>query len=212
MIFDVLLISMCMALAGQLNQIASAYKMLKLNEDTYGTHDGKSYSSPDRVVQEFKSIISDQARVLIEMSSFYKIVRPIVLTQIAIASNTLVFLTFVMTLIARSGEQADFLQTFKIFSAIPMFLFQLFLTCYFFGNINKYKDSINFALYSSNWTDSNIDVKRLIVLTMAMNNAHQLKIKVTPNKIVNMEIFANVIHMCYSVLSVLIKKNGISSI
>ncbi|XP_050440820.1 odorant receptor 94a-like [Adelges cooleyi] len=179
---------MCMSLAGQLNKIALAYKMLKLNEDTYGNDN----SSPDRVLQDFKSIISVHARVIIEMSSFYEMVRPIVLTQIAIVSNTLVFLTFVMTLNARNGEQEDFLQTTKLFSAIPMVLLELFLPCYLFGNINEYKDSINFALYSSNWTDSNIDVKRLIVLTMAMNNAHQLKIKVTPNKIVNMEIFANV--------------------
>ncbi|XP_050440824.1 odorant receptor 94b-like [Adelges cooleyi] len=126
------------------------------------------------------------------MNSFYEMVRPIVLTQIVFASTTLVFFTFIVTVIASDIEPAGFLQSIKIFSAIPLFLFQLFLPCYLFGNINNYRDAINFALYSSNWTDSRVEVKRLILLTMTMNNAHQLKMKVTPMKIVNMEVFASV--------------------
>lgn len=51
---------------------------------------------------------------------------------------------------------------------------------------------MNFALYSSNWTDMNIKFKKLLLFTMRVNNAENLKMKISINRIVNMKMFADV--------------------
>eukprot|EP00102_Acyrthosiphon_pisum_P026807 XP_016664017.1 PREDICTED: uncharacterized protein LOC107885094 [Acyrthosiphon pisum] len=66
------------------------------------------------------------------------------------------------------------------------------------------KDSIKFALYSSNWTEMDMKCKQLILLTMQLNNANQKKLRFSRTKIVNMEMFFKTMGHCYSVLSVLI--------
>jgi len=54
------------------------------------------------------------------------------------------------------------------------------------------KDSIVFPIYSSNWTEMDMKCKKLILLTMKMNNANQKKLKFTRTKIVNLEMFFKV--------------------
>lgn len=51
---------------------------------------------------------------------------------------------------------------------------------------------MNFALYSSNWTNMNIKFKKLLLFTMRVNNAENLKMKISINRLVNMEMFADV--------------------
>ncbi|XP_029342216.1 uncharacterized protein LOC107882832 [Acyrthosiphon pisum] len=72
------------------------------------------------------------------------------------------------------------------------YLFHLYLTCYLFSIVNEQRESMNFALYSSNWTDMSIKFKKLLLLTMRMNDAENLKMKISMKRIVNMEMFADV--------------------
>jgi len=51
---------------------------------------------------------------------------------------------------------------------------------------------MNFALYSSNWTGMSIKFKKLLLFTMRMNDAENLKMKITKNRMVNMEMFVDV--------------------
>jgi len=51
---------------------------------------------------------------------------------------------------------------------------------------------MNFALYSSNWTDMSIKFKKLLLLTMRMNDAENLKMKISMKRMVNMEMFMDV--------------------
>eukprot|EP00102_Acyrthosiphon_pisum_P024972 XP_016662182.1 PREDICTED: odorant receptor 46a-like [Acyrthosiphon pisum] len=92
----------------------------------------------------------------------------------------------------------------KMFCVIPSILFQIYMVCYLFGNIHNQKDSIIFALYSSNWTEMDMKCKKLILLTMKMNNANQKKLKFTRTKIVNLEMFYKTMGDCYTVISVLV--------
>lgn len=39
----------------------------------------------------------------------------------------------------------------------------------------------------------NLKTKKLLILAMGMNDANKLMIKTTPNKIINMQLFASVI-------------------
>lgn len=54
------------------------------------------------------------------------------------------------------------------------------------------KDSIIFAMYSSNWNEMDIKCKKLILLTMKMNNAYHKKLRYTRTKIVSLEMFFRV--------------------
>lgn len=49
-----------------------------------------------------------------------------------------------------------------------------------------------FALYSSNWTEMNIKLKKTILLAMQLNNAHQKKLQYSKTKVVNLEMFFQV--------------------
>lgn len=51
---------------------------------------------------------------------------------------------------------------------------------------------MNFALYSSDWTEASINYKKIILLTMRMNSAEKMKLKISLKRIVNLEMFASV--------------------
>ncbi|XP_022160823.1 uncharacterized protein LOC111026938 [Myzus persicae] len=80
----------------------------------------------------------------------------------------------------------------------------MFLKCYFFDILHTKKDSIIFALYSSNWTEMDMKCKKLISLAMNTHNAHQKKLQYTKTRIVNLEIFYKTIGYYYSVISVFV--------
>lgn len=55
------------------------------------------------------------------------------------------------------------------------------------------KESMNLAIYSCNWIEMDLKFKKLLLFTMMMNNANQLKIKVSPKKILDLQLFSNVL-------------------
>ncbi|CAH1736374.1 unnamed protein product [Aphis gossypii] len=63
---------------------------------------------------------------------------------------------------------------------------------------------MTFALYSCNWTEFDMKCKKLILLTMVMNDAHHQKLQYTRTRIINLEIFYQTLRVCYSIISVLI--------
>lgn len=51
---------------------------------------------------------------------------------------------------------------------------------------------MNFELYSSDWTRMDIKFKKLILLTMLVNESEKTTIRVSMKRVVNMEMFASV--------------------
>lgn len=51
---------------------------------------------------------------------------------------------------------------------------------------------MNFALYSCDWTGLSIQFKKILLFTMIVNNTENMKLQISPKKIVNLEMFANV--------------------
>jgi hypothetical protein len=47
-------------------------------------------------------------------------------------------------------------------------------------------------MYSSDWTQSSVQHKILLLYAMRMNNAENLKLQLTQNKIVNFKMFTDV--------------------
>lgn len=64
------------------------------------------------------------------------------------------------------------------------------------------EDSINFALYDSNWPEMNIEFKKLLLHTMRMNNAYNFKLRATTKQIVNLELFTNV-NICIKIFKII---------
>ncbi|XP_015377642.1 PREDICTED: uncharacterized protein LOC107171897, partial [Diuraphis noxia] len=135
--------------------------------------------------------MTDHQNILKKLNDFYNIFRSITLTQIFIASSSHIFIWFIAAMSFDEGDNADSILSFKLFIVLPLINFQLFMTCSLFGTINEKKDSIIFALYSSNWTDMDLKSKKLILFNLMINNANQLKMKFTITKIVNFEMFSH---------------------
>lgn len=64
---------------------------------------------------------------------------------------------------------------------------------YVYINVNSFqKNSMNFAIYCSNWSAMSLSFKKLLLRAMQMNSAENLNLQLTSNKIVNFEMFTNV--------------------
>lgn len=55
------------------------------------------------------------------------------------------------------------------------------------------RQSVNTGIYSCDWVKMDVRFKKLLLLTMQMNNANNLVIKASPKKIVNIQLFTNVL-------------------
>lgn len=66
---------------------------------------------------------------------------------------------------------------------------------------------MNLAIYSCNWSEADLKFRKLLLLTMYMNNANQTVIRITPKKIVNLQLFADVIN--YSALLITTRNQNI---
>lgn len=58
--------------------------------------------------------------------------------------------------------------------------------------VHRQKSTVNFGLYSSNWTEMSIEFKKTLLLAMSMNSNHKQVIKGSPKSILNLEMFARV--------------------
>lgn len=54
---------------------------------------------------------------------------------------------------------------------------------------------MNFGLYGSNWTEMDLKFKKTLLMAMIMNSSHKRVMKVSPNSIVNLEMFTGVIKL-----------------
>lgn len=51
---------------------------------------------------------------------------------------------------------------------------------------------MNFSLYCSDWTQTNIKFKKLMLLIMRMNDSEKTVLKISMKRTINMEMFASV--------------------
>lgn len=110
-----------------------------------------------------------------------------------------------------SSETVPVLSVFKISSGMLYHCFQLLLYCNLFDNINikvnvilvilrlciikiffEQKESVNFGIYSCNWTVMDIKFKKLLFLVMQMNDVNRSIVKFSPKIIIDLKLFSNV--------------------
>nr|UMT69224.1 odorant receptor 25 [Myzus persicae] len=181
--FDILLLSMIITFKYQLKTVANSFKS----------------------ISDYKSLIYDHQRVIENMRNIYRVFRPVVLTQLASESVIIMLLSCITMMNYFNGMSLLSAMNLRLFAAISTFTFHIYVICYLFDDVNEQKDSINLALYSSDWTPSNLQHKILLLHAMRMNNAENLRIQVTKSRIVNFKMFTDIMRTTYSILSVLEK-------
>ncbi|XP_025412114.1 odorant receptor 2a-like [Sipha flava] len=132
--------------------------------------------------------------------------RPVILFQLSIESMLITLQPFLTVLNLNKGMSLTSPESIKLISSSLTNMIHLFSTCYLFCMIDTFNDSINFALYNCNWTEMNIKFKKLLLLTMRVKNTSNLKLNVTTQMVVNLELFTNVVHVTYKIISVLVNQ------
>ncbi|XP_060857454.1 uncharacterized protein LOC132935036 isoform X1 [Metopolophium dirhodum] len=214
LLFDLLLVILCFGMSCQLEMICSAYESVghkslrDQHSSIYSTDENKNKSSNDHdlIYEELKTIIMDHQVVMKKYEDILAFFQRVILLNIFVSSFTVILLCFTVIMSFSNNERfktSDIIVK-KMMCIIPSILFQIYMVCYLFGSIHAQKDSIIFALYSSNWTEMDMKCKKLILLTMILNNANHKKLKFTRTKIVNLEMFFKTMGNCYTVISVLV--------
>ncbi|CAI6373144.1 unnamed protein product [Macrosiphum euphorbiae] len=216
LIFDILLVTLCFGICCQMEIVCSAFESVGHNSlcDQHSTitdYTDENIKIPtnehDIIYEELKTIIRDHQAVMEIYEDFLTLFRRVMLWHIFVSSLLVIAFWFTAIMSFSNDERfktSEVIVKRIICSIIPAMSFQIFMLCYLFGNVHNQKDSVIFALYSSNWTEMDMKCKKLILLTMKLNNANQKKLKFTRTKIVNLEMFFKTMGNCYTVISVLV--------
>ncbi|XP_060868604.1 uncharacterized protein LOC132943586 [Metopolophium dirhodum] len=197
LMFDILLISTCSTIACHLKTIANSFSTLGNAENHLMIRHDET-----KTLKKFKFIIQDQQKVIENMKNIYKVIRPVILLQIAATSSIIILLSSMTIMNYFNGLSLVSPLNFKFISTILTYAMHMYFICYLLNDINEQIDSLNFALYSGDWTSKSLKYKKMILLAMRMNSANRLKMQVTMTRIVNLEMFAGVMRTTYSITSV----------
>ncbi|CAH1724020.1 unnamed protein product [Aphis gossypii] len=136
-------------------------------------------------------IIQDHQKLTKKIHDIFDEMRPIILFQLLSESILMSLIPLVLFLNSNNGISLTSTESIKLLSAEIANTGHLFSACYLFSLIDIYNDTINFALYNCNWTEMNINFKKLLLFTMQMNNANNFKLNISTNIIVNLKLFTN---------------------
>ncbi|XP_022167641.1 odorant receptor 22c-like [Myzus persicae] len=211
--FDCYLVTMCFVLEALFCTMSTGYETLGRHRAAAKSSAGQQLaiagtisdvSISDVNYDDLTSHILDNQNIIEQYDEFFDVVRPMVLVQIAngmYSIITLIFLTLLTYLSGYSIVSAPFL---KFVCGLASLTIELYIYCYGFNHIEDGKSTVNFGLYSSNWTEMDLKFKNTLLMAMIMNSAHKRVMKVSPNSIVNLEMFTGVMNMSYSIVSVLL--------
>ncbi|XP_050525061.1 uncharacterized protein LOC126896381 [Daktulosphaira vitifoliae] len=201
---DITLISVSLSIVGQLDVINDSFENVGiLYKENILRKNIDVKELQKKVKFDFKNIIYNSQNVIRKMEQFYNLFQQVILVQIVVLFINLVLYSYTGMLHFINGGMVNSIQTVKLIAAFLFFVCHLFILCIFFGIINDRKDSLLLGIYCSNWTEMDLENKKLVLLTMNMNNAHQPKMKITRSKTVDLIMFVGALKTCYSVLSVL---------
>ncbi|KAE9545231.1 hypothetical protein AGLY_000774 [Aphis glycines] len=157
---------------------------------------------------ELVNHLQDNQRIIKKYDEFFEVIKPVILFQMIGGSYTVITLTFLTSLTYLMGFSIISIPVSKAFFGFLVLTIQLYLYCYVFNHIETEKSAVNFGLYSSNWTAMDLKFKKTLLLAMNMNSAHRRVMKVIPRSIINLELFAKVMNMSYSIVSVLLNSRA----
>ncbi|XP_022183354.1 uncharacterized protein LOC111042928 [Myzus persicae] len=175
--------------------IASSYNILGYN---HANTDKNKSDENQSIIEKPKDLINlvliskDHQKSMKKIHEIYDVLRPVILVELLSEAVLMSLIPFVILLNTNKGVPLTSPESIKFISGAVITTLHVFLTCYLFSQIDKYNDEINFALYSSNWTEMSIKFKKLLLLTMQINNANNFKLNVSTNIVVNLKLYTNV--------------------
>ncbi|XP_050521930.1 uncharacterized protein LOC126894744 isoform X4 [Daktulosphaira vitifoliae] len=158
----------------------------------------------------FKMILADHLKVNTTLKNFFEFIKPIIIVHLGLVFQ--IFVMLVMKLVLESyfkdNNSSGNLPIILVLCGVLAFgtCFNLFLNTYIFELVeSQVKNAMCFAIYSCNWTDKNIQFKKLLLLSMKTCTANNLVMRITPTKYVNLALFASMMNLSYSIVSLLVK-------
>ncbi|CAH1716755.1 unnamed protein product [Aphis gossypii] len=200
---DVFFISVCYVMIAHYEMIKNAYG--NINTELISENNNKNKNYCNGCIGDLVSIMMDQQKHFVKLKLFYSTYKFIILSTVIINSGSIIILTYASVVIFMSSETISILSVIKLISAFGYVFIVLFFLCYLIDRINNKMESVHFGMYSCNWTAMNLRSKKMLLLSMQLNNANKLMIKITPKKIINLQFYNSVIITCYNVLSTMLK-------
>ncbi|XP_060833372.1 odorant receptor 46a-like [Rhopalosiphum padi] len=213
--FDCYLVTMCFVLNAQFHTMSAGYVTLGRRRTQ-----SSPPQTPDTSVRmklndvesnhydDLIGHIQDNQKLIKVYDVFFDVVRPVVLVQIGNGSYSVISLIFLISLMYLMGIPVLSAPFLKFICGVISLTIELFIFCYGFNHIETAKSVINFGLYSSNWTEMDLKFKKSLLLAMKMNSSHKRVMKISPNSAVGLEMFARVMNMSYSIVSVLLNSRS----
>ncbi|XP_060836193.1 uncharacterized protein LOC132918876 [Rhopalosiphum padi] len=202
---DIFFISLCCVMIAQYEMIQIAYKNVnsELNYENSNKH--KSYVNINDCYDDLVSIMKDQQKLFEKFKLFHSTFKLIIVSNVVVYSWSIIILIYSSTLILfTSSESIPMLTIIKLLTTFGTVIVLLLLLCYLLERINNIKESVHFGMYNCNWTSMNLRSKKMLLLSMQMNNANKLMIKITPRKIIDLQFFNSVIITCYNIISAML--------
>ncbi|XP_029347261.1 uncharacterized protein LOC107884467 isoform X2 [Acyrthosiphon pisum] len=98
--FDMLLILMCTTIACYLKTIANSFSTLGNGEHHFMKNSMPTVRYDEtKLINAFKIIIQDQQKVIKNMKNIYKVIRPVILLQIAAGSSVIILLSVITIMV-----------------------------------------------------------------------------------------------------------------
>eukprot|EP00102_Acyrthosiphon_pisum_P024889 XP_016662099.1 PREDICTED: uncharacterized protein LOC107884466 [Acyrthosiphon pisum] len=98
--FDMFLILMCTTIACYLKTVANSFSTLGNVEDHFLNNSMPTVRyNETKIINAFKIIIRDQQKVIENMNNFCKVIRPVILFQLAAVSSVIILLSIIIIMV-----------------------------------------------------------------------------------------------------------------
>ncbi|XP_050534385.1 uncharacterized protein LOC126901723 isoform X1 [Daktulosphaira vitifoliae] len=157
-------------------------------------------------MKNLNQIFLDQTKINVSIKKFHEIMKPMTWFTFVYCLNLLNALTYVCILIYFKNDGVLSVTFVKILLATSVVIIDLFVISYFYGYLENQMKVVQFAMYNIDWTKKSINFKKNLLLAMSLNNTNRLKMNITPQKSLNLEVFGSAMRVSYSIISLLAEK------
>ncbi|XP_050535096.1 odorant receptor 46a-like [Daktulosphaira vitifoliae] len=195
-----IVIQFCWMLSAQL-------KIITFEFESFGYENVELEQKNDSCyMKNLNQILLDQTKINVSIKKFHEIMKPITLFTYVCYLNIFNAFIYVCILIYFQNDDVLSVTFVKILLTTSVVMIDLFVISYFYGHLENQMDGVQFAMYSINWTDKSIKLKKMLLLAMSLNHTNKLKMNITPQKSLNLEVFGSAMRVSYSIISLLAKK------
>ncbi|XP_050544536.1 uncharacterized protein LOC126907358 [Daktulosphaira vitifoliae] len=153
-----------------------------------------------------KQLLSDHTKLNVSIKKFHDIMKPMTMFSFGFFFNAFIALIYMCILIYFENDHVLSVNSLKLISSTLILSINLFIMCYFYSYLENQINEVQFALYNIDWTEKSIQFQKMLLLVMSLNNTNKLKMDITPQKLLNLEVFASAMRVSYSIISILTKK------